>query len=45
MNSADRIKLKRILLRYFPPGIIIEYSDGNGIFKSQKIDLLDLDAE
>jgi dynein assembly factor with WDR repeat domains 1 len=34
-------KLKRILLRYYPPGIILEYQVNNA-FKSSHLDLLDL---
>jgi dynein assembly factor with WDR repeat domains 1 len=36
------IKVKRLLLRYYPPGIIIEY-ELDGMFKSRHLDLLDLD--
>jgi dynein assembly factor with WDR repeat domains 1 len=35
------VKVKRILSRYYPPGIIIEY-ELDGSFKSKHIDLLDL---
>ncbi|XP_030071517.1 dynein assembly factor with WDR repeat domains 1-like [Microcaecilia unicolor] len=35
------MKLKRFLLRYYPPGIILEYEKG-GEMKTKSIDLLDL---
>ena len=38
------MKLKRFLLRYYPPGIILEY-ESKGDMKSKDIDLLDLSAE
>lgn len=38
------MKLKRFLLRYFPPGIILEY-ESNGEVKQKTIDLLDLTVD
>ena len=38
------MKLKRFLLRYFPPGIILEY-ETNGEVKQKTIDLLDLTVD
>ncbi len=38
------MKLKRFLLRYYPPGIILEY-ETKGDMKSKDIDLLDLSVE
>uniref|UniRef100_A0A8C8GIQ7 Dynein assembly factor with WD repeat domains 1 n=1 Tax=Oncorhynchus tshawytscha TaxID=74940 RepID=A0A8C8GIQ7_ONCTS len=38
------MKLKRFLLRYYPPGIILEYEKG-GALKTKSIDLLDLSPE
>eukprot|EP00277_Geminigera_cryophila_P046564 CAMPEP_0173079560 /NCGR_PEP_ID=MMETSP1102-20130122/15242_1 /TAXON_ID=49646 /ORGANISM="Geminigera sp., Strain Caron Lab Isolate" /LENGTH=312 /DNA_ID=CAMNT_0013951957 /DNA_START=207 /DNA_END=1145 /DNA_ORIENTATION=+ len=38
------MKLKRFLLRYFPPGIILEY-ESNGESKQKTIDLLDLTVD
>ncbi|KAJ3290895.1 Dynein assembly factor with WDR repeat domains 1 [Borealophlyctis nickersoniae] len=35
------MKLKRMLLRYYPPGVILEYEQG-GTVKSKTIDILDL---
>ncbi|GCB75054.1 hypothetical protein scyTo_0020314, partial [Scyliorhinus torazame] len=35
------MRLKRFLLRYYPPGIILEYEKG-GETKNKSIDLLDL---
>eukprot|EP00501_MAST-03F_sp_TOSAG23-6_P000578 GSMAST32.ASY1.ANO1.599.1 assembled CDS len=39
------MKLKRFLLRYFPPGIILEYVKRDGSKNSKEIDLLHLNAE
>uniref|UniRef100_A0AAY5LBQ9 Dynein assembly factor with WDR repeat domains 1 n=1 Tax=Esox lucius TaxID=8010 RepID=A0AAY5LBQ9_ESOLU len=38
------MKLKRFLLRYYPPGIILEY-EKNGALKTKSIDMLDLSPE
>jgi dynein assembly factor with WDR repeat domains 1 len=38
------MKLKRFLLRYFPPGIILEY-EHSGSLHSRSIDLLDLHVD
>lgn len=34
-------KLKKFLLRYYPPGIILQY-ERDGVMKQKPIDLLDL---
>lgn len=39
------MKLKRFLLRYYPPGIILEYKKKNGETEDKSIDLLNLTAE
>jgi len=39
------MKLKRFLLRYFPPGIILEYIRSNGENETKSIDLLNLSAK
>jgi dynein assembly factor with WDR repeat domains 1 len=39
------MKLKRFLLRYYPPGIILEYIRSNGESETKSIDLLNLSAE
>lgn len=39
------MKLKRFLLRYYPPGIILEYVRSNGEQETKSIDLLNLSAE
>ena len=39
------MKLKKILLRYFPPGITLEYIRSNGEIESKCIDLLNLSSE
>lgn len=35
-------KLDKILVRYFPPGIILEYKDNEGAIDNKSIDLLNL---
>ncbi len=40
--NANQVKLKRILIRYFPPGLILEF-EIDGQFKSRHIDLLELE--
>ena len=42
-HGIPKMKLKRFLLRYYPPGIILEY-DSNNHTKTKSIDLLDLTA-
>jgi len=39
------MKLKRFLLRYYPPGIILEYLRSNGSYETKSIDLLNLTEE
>ena len=39
------MKLKRFLLRFHPPGIILEYLRSNGEIETKSIDLLNLAAE
>ena len=39
------MKLKKFLLRYYPPGIILEYSKSNGESEIKTIDLLNLNEE
>lgn len=39
------MKLKRFLLRYYPPGIILEYVKKNGEIETKSIDLLNLSVE
>lgn len=39
------MKLKRFLLRYYPPGIILEYELRDGTRETKEIDLLHLTAE
>jgi len=39
------MKLKRFLLRFHPPGIIIEYTKRSGEIETKIIDLLNLTAE
>jgi dynein assembly factor with WDR repeat domains 1 len=36
------MKLKRFLLRYYPPGIILEYLRSNQEIETKSIDLLNL---
>jgi dynein assembly factor with WDR repeat domains 1 len=37
----SQVKLKKFLLRYFPPGIILQY-ERDGVMKQKPVDLLDL---
>ena len=39
------MKLKKVLLRYYPPGIILEYERNNGEPETKSIDLLNLTEE
>ncbi len=39
------MKLKRFLLRYHPPGIILEYLRSNGEIETKSIDLLNLTSD
>lgn len=36
------MKLKKLLLRYYPPGIILQYEDKDGSIKHKPIDLLEI---
>ena len=40
-----KMKLKRFLLRYHPPGIILEYLRKSGEIETKSIDLLNLTPE
>ena len=42
---AINMKLKRLLLRYYPPGIILQYLHNNGELEDKTIDLLNLTLE
>lgn len=45
-HSGNRsAKLKKLLLRYYPPGIILEYEDHTGAFQQSSLDLLNLDVD
>lgn len=39
------MKLRRFLLRYYPPGIVLEYTRRNGDVETRTIDLLDLSTD
>lgn len=39
-NSNKR--LHRILIRFYPPGIILEFIDTEGVIENKSIDLLNL---
>ena len=39
------MKLKKFLLRYYPPGILLEYMRNNGEVETKSIDLLNLSPE
>ena len=38
----DGRKLEKIMVRYFPPGIILEFKDEEGYIDNKSIDLLNL---
>ena len=38
----DVRKLEKIMVRYFPPGIILEFKDEEGYIDNKSIDLLNL---
>nr|KAF6449995.1 dynein assembly factor with WD repeats 1 [Molossus molossus] len=40
-SGSEKMKLKSLLLRYYPPGIMLEY-EKSGELKTKSIDLLDL---
>ena len=42
MKMGSNKKLERILVRFFPPGIILEFLDEDGELDSKSIDLLNL---
>jgi len=39
------MKLKKFLLRYYPPGILLEYVRNSGEVETKSIDLLNLSPE
>ena len=39
------MKIKRFMLRYYPPGIFIEYTKSNGDVLTKSIDLVQLSFE
>jgi len=39
------MKLKKILIRYYPPGITLEYARSTGEVESKCIDLLNLSKD
>ena len=45
VGDPGAMKLKRFLLRYYPPGIILEYQLRDGTREMKEIDLLHLTAE
>lgn len=45
MQARINMKLKRLLLRYYPPGIILQYLHNNGELEDKTIDLLNLTLE
>lgn len=40
-----RRKLEKIMVRFFPPGIILELSDSEGYIDNKSIDLLNLNKD
>ena len=47
LNYLDKVKmkLKKFLLRYYPPGILLEYVRNSGEVETKSIDLLNLSPE
>jgi dynein assembly factor with WDR repeat domains 1 len=41
LNNSNK-RLHRILIRYYPPGIILEFIDTEGVIENKSIDLLNL---
>jgi dynein assembly factor with WDR repeat domains 1 len=41
MDSFNK-KLEKIQVRFFPPGLILEFKDGSGLIENKSIDLLNL---
>lgn len=41
-NVISRKSLQRILVRFYPPGIILEFIDADGQIENKSIDLLKL---
>ena len=41
LNKSKK-SLQRILVRFFPPGIILEFVDSEGTVENKSIDLLNL---
>eukprot|EP00983_Pelagomonas_calceolata_P054299 1143642-Pelagomonas_calceolata.AAC.4 len=41
LHKMSHVKLKKFLLRYYPPGIILQY-ERDGVMKQKPVDLLDL---
>lgn len=44
-TPSRSFKLRKLLLRYYPPGIILEYEDQEGALQQSSLDLLNLDAD
>jgi hypothetical protein len=41
-NTKDKKSLQRILVRFYPPGIILEFMESEGVVENKSIDLLNL---
>jgi dynein assembly factor with WDR repeat domains 1 len=41
-KNAPKKTLQRILVRFYPPGIILEFVDSEGVVENKSIDLLNL---
>jgi hypothetical protein len=44
-GKGNKKSLKKILVRYYPPGIILEYLDVDGLLDTKSIDLLNLSPQ
>ncbi len=42
LGKKEKKTLQRILVRFYPPGIILEFIDSAGLVENKSIDLLNL---
>jgi hypothetical protein len=42
LGQKEKKILQRILVRFYPPGIILEFMDSAGLVENKSIDLLNL---
>lgn len=44
-NSNVNKKLKKILIRYYPPGIILKFEDNEKVEEEKSVDLLNINEK